>query len=264
MILYPPQSPIALNVLGYDIRWYGIVLAFSMLVGIIFCCKVISKKYSRQDADKFLAMVPLLIIFSLIGARWFYVLGDSSFYTDYPKEILMINHGGLSIFGAIFFGMIFLFVYSAAHKINLFKYADIIALVMPLCQAIGRWGNFCNQEAYGLPSDGFIKLFVDQAHRYPGYLDISYYHPAFLYESVLNLILFFILLIVYKKLPNARQGTIFYLYLISYSSIRIVTEGFRLDSIINVANIPVATLISFVILVVSLCLFLFSNKRFNN
>ena len=249
MIIYPPSNPVAFYFLNMPVRWYGIILASAIFFGLMLCFYLIKKFKSEVDLDTFSDLSPIVIFTSIIGARLFYVLGDISYYSKNLNEIIMINHGGISIYGAIVFGIITIFIYSRRKKINMLSYCDIIACVLPICQSIGRWGNFINQEAYGSPYDGFLKMYIDREFRYGKYIDQQYYHPTFLYESILDFMLFLILLFVFIKLKNIKTGTIFILYLLLYSIIRIIVELYRIDSVCYFLNIPIAIWISALIFI---------------
>ncbi|MBQ8475439.1 prolipoprotein diacylglyceryl transferase [bacterium] len=261
IILYPPNNPIALSILNLDIRWYGVIMALSMFIGILLCAHIFKKNLPQDDYNTFIDIIPVVIIFAILGARFFYVIGDWEFYSKHLEEIIFINHGGLSIYGALLAGISTIFYYSRKKKFNMLKYCDCIALVMPLCQAIGRWGNFINQEAYGAPCNGLFKMFIDEHHRLPEFSNISYYHPAFLYESILNIFAFCILFFIFKKYKNIKAGTIFALYLLLYSIIRIIVENVRIDSILNVSGVPVAIIISLFIALFSTILLFRIHKQ---
>ena len=259
LIIPSPHSSIAFSIFDFQIKYYGIFLTAAIFTGLFFSYFLIEKRFSKQFSSDFIDYSPFLILFSIIGARLFYVLGDIDFYLDYPNEIICINHGGISIYGAICFAIISLFFYCKKTGKSFFKLCDCLAVVMPLCQAIGRWGNYFNQEAFGLPSDGFIKLFVDFKYRPMEYKNVIYFHPTFLYEGVLNLILFIFLLLIFFKAKNIKDGTIFSFYLIFYGLIRLLVESIRLDSVLNFNDIHVATIISFLIVLVGVVFFCYSN-----
>ena len=260
-VIYPPINPVAFVYGSMSIRWYGVILSFAIFVGIV-CAYFISKnKYDRNFAELLLDSVFPVVLFSIIGARFFYVVGDLDFYIRHPAEIFLINHGGLSIYGAIFFGVISLSLFFKLKKVNALEYFDIYALAMPLCQAIGRWGNYFNQEAFGRPCKTFIKLYVDKLYRPFEYMQYSFFHPTFLYECVLNLILFIILLFIFLKAKNYKTGLIFSLYLIFYSLIRLFVESYRIDSIMNVSGMPVASVISLITLIFGVLIFFYIKKH---
>ena len=244
-----PSSSVAFYIFNYPIKYYGLCLTFAIFVGIITVYFILKKRFSKIVAQDFLDNSSYLILFSLLGARLFYVVGSLDFYLQYPKEIIMVNHGGLSIYGAIFFAIIFFILYCKNKKLSFFRFCDCFAVVMPLSQAIGRWGNYFNQEAFGLPYNGFIKLFVEEYYRPFEYKNFSYFHPTFLYESLLNFILFLILFFIFLKFKNINNGVIFSVYLIFYSLIRLFVENIRLDSVLTINNIHIASFISILILI---------------
>ena len=253
LIINPPRSNIAFCILDHPVYWYGIILTTAITVGILLSFLLIKKEYGIKKANEFVDYSPVLIVSSLIGARLFYVLGSIEYYKNNIAEIIFINHGGISIYGAIIFGIITLYIHLKKYKYNILRYFDLVSITLPLCQAIGRWGNFFNQEAYGKPTDSFLQLYIDYKYRYQEYKDFSYYTPAFLYESVLNTLLFILLITIHLKFKKIKPGTIFYLYLIMYGTIRIFIEQFRLDSISYINQIPIAQVISLIFIILSIC-----------
>ena len=251
-IIYPPTSPIFCNLFGYPIRYYGIFMSFSFLVGLCLVYFLLKYTLTKKDCDLFLDYSSVLIFFSILGARLFYVLGDLAFFIQYPKEIILINHGGMSIYGAILVGILGLYVLSVKKKFNFWKHCDVIAVVFPLCQAIGRFGNYFNQEAFGKPANSFIRLFVDLQYRPNSMQNYEYFHPTFLYESALNFTLFCFLLVIFLKFKNLKTGTILLLYLIFYSVIRFFIESIRIDSVLNIGFMPIAQAISISIFIISI------------
>ena len=261
LIIHPTATPVAFNLFGFPVRYYGLIISVSMLVGFFLIGRFLEKRYSVDDYNKFIDYSIYLVIFSLIGARIFYVIGSLSFYIDNPAEIIMIHHGGISIWGCIIFGILGLYLLSKFFKFSFSSHCASILIFLPLCQAIGRFGNFFNQEAFGAPTEGFIKLFVDKQYRPEEYLDISYFHPAFLYESLFNLLIFVVLFFSFKK--DYPKRTIF-LYLILYSIVRIIVESIRIDSILNISSVPVAVIISAIVLIFGLIGFILSLKKPQN
>lgn len=265
LIITPPNSPIFISLNGFPIRYYGVIMALVFLVGILFASYIFKKRFNISEMEKFIDYSPFVILFALVGARLFYVVGCLDFYSKNPIEIFLINHGGLSIFGAIFFGILALYILSKIKNFDFFKHIDVIALVFPLCQSIGRYGNFFNQEAYGMPTNGILKLFVSSEYRKPEFINFEYYHPAFLYESVLDLVLFVVLLKIYFSAKNLKSGSIACLYLVFYSVIRFIVEGIRLDSVLNIASMPIARIICIFLFLTSIIfLFLLNKKAPNN
>ncbi|MBR1616975.1 prolipoprotein diacylglyceryl transferase [bacterium] len=262
MILYAPQNPVAFNILGFDVRWYGLIMTCAIFVGIFLGYQIIKRKFSQNEANIFIDIAPYVVILSIIGARLFYVIGAFGYYMEHPLDIIMLNHGGLSLWGSVLFGILSIYFISIKYKFNFLKYLDVFSLVMPLCQSIGRWGNFINQEAYGKPTNSFIMLFVEPKYRQGNLMDVEYYHPAFLYESILDFCLFLILFFVFLKFKDLKYGYMTSFYLVSYGSIRLITESIRQDSILNVFNMPIATILSIVCIIFGICLFF--NSKFNH
>lgn len=236
-------------------------MALSFFIGILFAYFLFKKKCDIKTADKFIDYSPFIILISIIGARLFYVIGNFNFYANNLSEIIKINHGGLSIFGAIIFGLISLYIFSKINKFDFLCHCDILAVIFPLCQAFGRLGNYFNQEAFGSNCNTFVKLYVDSAFRPIHLKQYEYFHPTFLYESALNLILFFALLFIFFKFKNLKKGTIFCFYLIFYSIIRFFVESIRIDSILNIAGMPIAQVISIIIFCFGLILLILINKK---
>ncbi len=260
-VIYPLKSPVAFTLFHFPIRYYGLIMALSFFVGIFLSAFLIKKRYSNKESELFLDFIPYNVIFAVIGARVFYVLGNFSFYYSHPKEIFLINHGGLSIWGGLLFSIPLFVYFTKKYKLDTLKFLDITSISLPLCQSIGRWGNYFNQEAYGAPYNGFLKLFVDYPYRKEGYYSFDYYHPAFLYESIADFLLFIFLLLIFFKGKNYKKGNIFLIYLFFYCAIRIIVENLRIDSVLDIYSIPIASIISFVILVFSFFAYIKNSKK---
>lgn len=252
IIINPPNSSVFLNLFGYNLRYYGLILSSAIFIGCILCYQLFLKLKSKEEADFFIDYIPIIAIIGIVGARIFYVIGNLDFYLKNKTEILMINHGGLSVWGAIIFGAISLYLYLKFKKRDIMLHFDFISFALPLCQAIGRFGNYFNQEAFGRPSDFFIKLYVDKAFRPEEFAGYNYFHPTFLYESILDLLIFLVLIFLLKNKNKLKQGTIFYSYIGLYSIARIFVEYIRIDSVAYVFHIPVAGFISLIMLTASL------------
>jgi len=249
--MFASHSQIICTIFGIHIYFYGVILAMAIVVGT-FVSEYFSVKYFNLKKDTIIDLAPYLIIFGIIGARLYYCLLNSDFYLRFPTEILAIRHGGMSIHGAILGGLIGLLIFAKKHKISAFKLADISVVGLSLAQAIGRWGNFFNSEAFGTPTDLPWKLYIAPQYRPIPYENYEYFHPAFLYESILDLIIFGILFYIIHKNANKKDGNLALIYLILYSTARIFVENFRIDSVLYIHGIPVAIIISASIIVLSL------------
>lgn len=247
------QSPgeIAFSIFGFPVYFYGITLAFSILVGVYTAYFLYKKFYSAENAECIIDFSPYIIILGIIGARLYYCLVNFSYYFASPTEIFNVRQGGLSIHGMIAIGIISLWAFAKLYKMSFLKLLDVFLCAAPLAQSIGRWGNFFNSEAFGMPTNLPWKLFIPIAKRPFEYINFEYFHPTFLYESILDLAIFIILLILFKKLSK-NPGVIACMYLILYSIVRIIVEQIRIDSALNISGIPVAQIASIVLIFTSI------------
>jgi len=235
------MDPIAFNIFGLDIRWYGIFIAAGMMIGILladFTCRL-----KCLDYDEFLNIVLISFPIAIIGARAYYVIFEFNQYKDNLIEVFNIRQGGLAIHGGIIFGMLAAFIYTRYKKENLLEFVDVAAPSIIIAQAIGRWGNFFNGEAHGgIVTQEFISKFPNFIQK--GMLiDGAYYHPTFLYESIWNVMVG--LLLIYLLTKTFKRGTVFFSYIGLYSLGRFFIEGLRTDSLMF-AGLRVAQLISLV------------------
>lgn len=239
------QSPaeVAFNIFGFPVYFYGIILAFAILVGVYSAYFLYKKFYGNDKASCIIDFSPYIIIIGIIGARLYYCLVNYSYYTAHPFEIFYVRQGGLSIHGMIIIGILTLFAFSKTYKMSFLKLIDVFLCGTALGQSIGRWGNFFNSEAFGTPTNLPWKLFIPISHRPPQYINFEYFHPTFLYESILDLIIFIVLLFLFKRLSK-YPGMLACLYLIMYSFARIFVEHFRVDSVLNIQGFPVAQVMS--------------------
>lgn len=233
------MDPIAFSIFGLGIRWYGLCISLGIVLGLIV--GIYNCKWREVEEDHLLDVVLISLPLSIIGARLYYVIFEFESYRNNMAEIFNIRHGGLAIHGALIFAIISALIYTKYKKISFLKLADVAAPSIILAQAIGRWGNFFNQEAHGGPvSYEFIKHFPEFIQRGMN-IGGAYYHPTFLYESLWNLIVFVILYNILKR--SKKTGIVFYTYIGLYSTGRFFIEGLRTDSLM-LGPIRVAQLIS--------------------
>ena len=220
------------------IRYYALIILAGALLGAWLAS--VEAKRRGKDGNLVWDILPWLLVGGIIGARLWHVFTPSAsnvamglttkYYLTHPLQILMIWNGGLGIPGALIGGALALWIYCRATKQKFLEWADIIAPSLLIGQAIGRWGNFINQELYGSPSNLPWAITIDPRYRLPGFETVAKYHPLFLYESVLNLLAAGILLYVGRKYKNKfYRGDIFLLYLVLYPVIRFALEYLRLD-----------------------------------
>ena len=257
--MFASPSQILCTVFGVHIYFYGVILAIAIAVGTLVSDRI-GEKYFGLKNETIIDLAPYLIIFGIIGARLYYCLMDFDFYLRFPTEILAIRHGGISIHGAILGGFIGLLIFAYRHKISVKKLCDVSAIGLALGQAIGRWGNFFNSEAYGIPSNLPWKLYIAPQYRQIPYQDVDFYHPAFLYESILDLIIFGILIYCTRSKKLKTDGNIALVYLILYSTARIMVECIRIDCVRYLYGISVAIVVSVGIIILSIILLLLNNR----
>lgn len=244
----PPDIPY-FNILGFHIYYYGIVLALAILVGVIISDRIAVKKYSLSDLVYDIS--PYIIIGGIVGARLYYCILNAGYYLKFPLDIFNIREGGLSIHGAILGGALVLYFIAKNRGIGFGKLCDIITLGVPIAQAIGRFGNFFNSEAFGYPTDLAWKMYISPEHRPSEYKLSEYFHPTFLYESVLDIVIFVILYRFIFSKEQANCGVICAWYLILYSLVRLFIEALRVDCVSYICNIPTPQIVSILIIIVS-------------
>ncbi|MEW6285990.1 MAG: prolipoprotein diacylglyceryl transferase [Chloroflexota bacterium] len=218
------------------VRFYGIILMSGAVAGAFLARR--EAKRRGYDPEIVWDIFVYLLVGGIIGARLWHILTPSpstgvtaAWYFSHPLDALAVWKGGLGIPGAIIGGLIALWVYSQRTGINFAEWTDIGAPGLALGQAIGRWGNFFNQELYGAPTNLPWKLYIDPAHRLPGYFDVEYYHPLFLYESLWNLMNMFLLLWISRRFASSlKTGDLFLTYLIVYPLGRFLLDFLRLDA----------------------------------
>ncbi|MEW5819644.1 MAG: prolipoprotein diacylglyceryl transferase [Cyanobacteriota bacterium] len=259
------QSPgaVAFELGPFTIHWYGILIAIAFIVALLICCHVAKEK--NENPDNFTDLATYVLIFAIIGARLYYVIFNFSDYENDIISIFKIWQGGLAIHGGIIGGLIAGFVFTKVKKLSFPKYCDITCLGLIIGQAIGRWGNFFNSEAFGTPADLPWKLYIPPDKRPAEFLYDSYFHPTFLYESLWNFIVFFILYFALRKPLNKYNGALFFCYMGLYSLGRFFIEGLRTDSLMVFNLFRTAQVISILFIVISaISLFFILRKNKNS
>jgi len=225
-------DPVAFSVFNLEIRWYGIITALALVIG--FIAAYLLAAYRRQKADEILNFAPFAIIASILGARLLHVLVNWSYYSANPAYIFAFRRGGLAIQGAMLGGILALIIFCRIRKLDFWLWADITAPGLLLGQAIGRWGNFFNQEAFGRPTSLPWGIYISPENRPLNYSSYEYFHPTFFYESMANLALFVLLFFMHRFYRNRPgrlpDGIILAMYLGIYSAYRTFIEAYRVDS----------------------------------
>ena len=250
------MDPIALRLGPISVHWYGILIVLGALAGAY----VASREAKRRgwDPDHIWNALFITLVLGIIGARLYHVLTPSpssglsiAYFLSHPEYIVATWQGGLGIYGGIAGGMLGFYLYTRFNHLDFWRWADVAIIGLPVGQAIGRWGNFVNQELYGRPADLPWGIYIDPAHRYPGYEAYSRFHPTFLYESLWSLGVFLVLIYMSRRWgERLLKGELVCVYLVLYPLGRILVEFYRLDST-AVSGIPVAQWLSAVVIVVS-------------
>lgn len=221
------EIPEFLGIGPIRVHWYGIIIATAILIGLLLATKQAERFNIREDdlLDMFLIALPVSVIFS----RLFFMIFKWDMFKNDLKRVFYIWEGGVTIYGAVIGAVLAVFIFSRIRKIDMWALADFACVYLPLGQAIGRWGNFFNQELYGKNTDlpwGMTGSII-QSYPDPGIDPGVPVHPTFLYESIWNLIVFFVLLSIRKR--NKVRGSVFASYLLLYSFARFMLEFLRVD-----------------------------------
>ncbi|MBP1924187.1 prolipoprotein diacylglyceryl transferase [Sedimentibacter acidaminivorans] len=241
------MNPVAFSIFGIDIMWYGILISLGVLVGVLVAIRECRRVgFKEEDLLDFLLFA---IPAGIIGARTYYVIFSWDYYSKNLDQIINIRNGGLAIHGGLIAGVIVGVIFCKVRKINIWQILDIVAPSVVLGQAIGRWGNFINQEAYGGPTNLPWGIMVNGVKV----------HPTFLYESIINLSVF-IFLMWYRKNKRKNQGEVIALYLILYSIGRFFVEGMRTDSLMFM-NMRIAQLLSLGLVLLGIIIFVLLRKK---
>ena len=248
---------VAFSIGPIDIRWYGILMVAGIIAAMLLA-RVEAKRRGENPDHIFTAML-LVVPLGFIGARAYHVIDQWSYYSQYPSEI--IGGAGLGIFGAVIGGAIGGLIYTRWRKLSTLRWFDICAPGLILAQAIGRWGNYFNQEVYGKPTDLPWAIFIDPGNRVAGYASFEHYHPLFFYESMLNLIGCIMLLIVGRRYKERLlDGEICLIYIIYYSTIRFSLEWLRIDNW-KILGFPTACWVSLIAVVASISIIAYRRRR---
>ncbi|ELS01656.1 prolipoprotein diacylglyceryl transferase [Xenococcus sp. PCC 7305] len=232
-LAFQSPGPIIFEIGPFIVRWYGLLIASAILIGVTLSQYLAQRRGVNPDLLGDLTI--WLVLGAIPGARIYYVLFEWQQYAQRPEDIIAIWKGGIAIHGAIIGGTIATLIFSRLNKISLWQLLDLVAPSLILGQAIGRWGNFFNSEAFGRPTDLPWKLYIPLSNRPSGYLNYEYFHPTFLYESIWNLGVFAVIIWLFfwglKNQDRLKTGTLAFVYLISYSAGRFWIEGLRTDSL---------------------------------
>ncbi|MDD5082893.1 MAG: prolipoprotein diacylglyceryl transferase [Dehalococcoidales bacterium] len=230
----------AFNIGPFTIHWYGVLIATGVIAAILL--SIVEARRRGEVWENVLTLALFVLPLGIIGARLYHVIDQWDFYSQHPS--LIFSGSGLGIFGAVIGGVIGLIIYTRWRKLSTLRWLDIVAPGLILAQAIGRWGNYVNQELYGYPTDLPWGIYIDPEHRLPGFEAFSRYHPLFLYESLWNFAGCALLLVLGRKMKSRLlDGDIFCLYAIHYGIGRFFLEGLKIE-VWTLGGVPTARWIS--------------------
>lgn len=244
-------DPIAFEILGWPVRWYGVIIGLAILIGYILFTREASRK--GIDSDTSFDLLFWTVIFGLVGARIYYVIFSSQSYLSDPLSVFRVWEGGMAIYGGVIGGALTIYILCQKYKINVIDVFDTAVPALMAGQLIGRWGNFMNQEAHGgSVSKSFLEdlslpnFIIEQMN-----INGTYYHPTFLYESLWNLVGLVILLILRPRKKLFKQGELVAFYMIWYGIGRFWIEGLRTDSL-YIGPLRVSQILSLILIFVGL------------
>lgn len=248
-------DPVAFSLGPLSVRWYGVIIALGIVLAFVVAQKEMVKRGFHPDylTDLLIWAVPIAII----SARIYYVIFKWDFYSQNPGKIIEIWNGGIAIHGALIGSFITAYIFTRKRGTSFWKVADIVAPSILIGQAIGRWGNFINQEAHGgeVTRTFLENLMLPNWIIEQMYIDGKYYHPTFLYESVWNFVGVIILLLLRKV--KLRRGEMVLFYAVWYSIGRFFIEGMRTDSLYLIGELRTAQVVSIVTIVIAIILFVY-------
>lgn len=249
------NPPYSFTVFGFEIYFYGVIIAASFILAALFCARK-AAEFGLTSDDLF-DLVIWLIPACIIGARLYYVLFKLDYFIANPSKIFSLRDGGLAIYGGIIAGVITGIIWSRKKKIAVFAVGDLAAFGLLIGQAVGRWGNFINREAFGAETDVFCRMGLTM----PGQ-DTLYVHPTFLYESLWNLAGLIILCVLSKLGKRKYDGQFFWTYILWYGLGRAWIEGLRTDSLyIGSTDIRVSQLLAAVSALTALIVLIVNGKK---
>lgn len=255
-------NPIAFSLGGLSVHWYGVIIASAVLLAIFLGTNESEKRGIKGDdiIDMMLWALPI----SIIGARIYYVIFEWRYYIQHPAEIIAIWNGGIAIYGGLIAGGLTVYWFTKKRGLPFWLVLDIAAPSVIIAQAIGRWGNFVNQEAHG---EATTKAFLEGLHI-PDFIvnnmniEGVYYQPTFLYESLWNVLGFILLLMLRRRKNLLKRGEVALSYVLWYSFGRFFIEGLRTDSLMLAQTIRVSQLLSILLFVGAILLWIYRRKKY--
>ena len=253
----PPGNTFSVGPL--EVHFYGLLIATgAMLAALLTRRRYVARGGSLEVAD---GAAFWALVFGFLGARLAYVSTHLDRFDGRPWAILFIWEGGLALFGGLTGGALAVIWYLRRHQGDIGAYADSVAPALPLAQAVGRWGNYFNQELYGTPSDLPWALEIDPSNRVAPYQEFATFHPTFLYESIYNLCLVGLLLYIDRRHVLKRKGSLFFVYGIGYGLGRFLLELIRTDTTFRFLGLSRNAYVALIVLIAGSVLLYFYERR---
>lgn len=253
------MDPILFKLGNFELRWYSVLI----LIACFIVLYISQKEAERFNINKSFVFNMLFwaLIFGIIGARLYYVIFNMNTYLKDPKEILMIWHGGLAIHGGILAGLLVIFLYCKKYGMRTVRFLDFYTVPLLLGQAIGRWGNFFNQEAHGAATtvENLKALMLPDFIIKGMTIDGVVYTPTFLFESVVCFIAFLILLFI-RRGKYTKVGTLTASYLMIYGGLRFFIEMSRTDALM-IGPFKIAQIVSVIMFIIGLAMIMLISKK---
>lgn len=255
-------NPILISFGPLHVYWYGMFIVLGIVAALATALKLAG--YYQIKKEDIIDVAFYLIVAGVIGARLYHICLEFSYYAEHQLDILKLWNGGLAIHGAIIAGVITLYIYAKKKELNFWQLTAIAVPGLALAQAIGRWGNYFNQEIYGKPTDLPWGVPIQFSNRVLEYYTANYFHPTFFYESLGSLFIFVVLifmhyLVIKKQKLNSQY--ILFAYLVLYSLLRFGTEILRVDSSPIILGLRLPQIVSLFIILVSLGWFVWNGYR---
>ena len=249
-------DPVAFQIGPFAVRWYALCIVSGLILAVFLAMR--EAPHKKILSDDILDFILIAFPLSILGARLYYVIFKLDYYSQNLGEIFAIWNGGLAIYGGLITGAIVLYIFADRKLINTWDFLDIAAPSVLIAQSLGRWGNFFNQEAYGVAVESldFLPSFIKNQM----YIDGSYRQPTFLYESIWNVIGFALILIFRRRLKGIRRGHITAFYLMWYGFGRLIIEGMRTDSLMFL-GLRVSQLLSAVLIGLGIFIVFYQNRK---
>ena len=255
-----PSDPIAFSIIGLDVRWYALFMLAGVVAGIILA-RILAASIGL-DPDWIIDAAPWVVLFSILGARSYYVALRADYFLAHPAEAINIRLGGLAFHGALVAGTAAFAVLCRRARQPFLWWTDAVVPAVALAQAIGRWGNWANQEAFGTPTTAPWGLWIDPDRRPAAFAGVERFHPTFLYESLFNLANAALLSWVALRVSRSaalRHGDVLAIYLINYGVARFLIERIRTDSL-YLGPLPAAYWLSWGLIAVGAALLLYPRR----